>query len=58
MGMGLMTILIVVGVLILAGIKILNEYERGIIFRPLYRTKGSWNYLCYHVRRQNGKGQP
>ena len=33
MGMGLMTILIVVGVLILAGIKILNEYERGIIFR-------------------------
>ncbi len=33
MGMGLMTVLIVAGVLLIAGIKILNEYERGVIFR-------------------------
>ena len=31
--MSLITILIVVGVFILSGIKILNEYERGVIFR-------------------------
>jgi regulator of protease activity HflC (stomatin/prohibitin superfamily) len=31
--MSMITILVVVGVFILAGIKILNEYERGIIFR-------------------------
>jgi len=30
---GLTTVLIVVGVFILSGIKILNEYERGVIFR-------------------------
>ena len=30
---GLTTVLIIVGVFILSGIKILNEYERGVIFR-------------------------
>ena len=39
---GLTTVLVIVGIFILAGIKILNEYERGVIFRlgRVIATKG------------------
>ena len=55
-GLGII-ILLAIAILFMA-IKVLNEYERAVIFRlgRIMRTQRPWNYNTYPWGRQDGQG--